>query len=239
MACAVVLHSVLQFVLRSARQMSTLGIRLSGDLESRLSEESRLAGHPKLLLVRTAVEQFPAGRRRERLLARLAAAAAATQTDATALADEALPFDNESLAEGRDPAAEWPVPGRRMAGEHRQVVTAALRRGRIPDCQPEPRPRAASFGKMRPVLNRAGGLVERDAVANGRGPSAHERRLSRCGAVARYHRRPVAACARIRRSSSTNPVRSIAGVSARDPLTELSDDEMAPRRGKPARGSRA
>ena len=91
--------------------MSTLSIRLSDDLESRLSEESRLAGQPKSLLVRTAVEQFLAGRRRERLLARLAAAAAATQTDAVALAEEALPFDNESLAlaEGRDPAAEWPA----------------------------------------------------------------------------------------------------------------------------------
>ena len=92
--------------------MSTLSIRLSDDLESRLSEESRLAGQPKSLLVRTAVEQFLAGRRRERLLARLAAGPPPrTQTDAAALADEALPFDNESLAlaEGRDPAAEWPA----------------------------------------------------------------------------------------------------------------------------------
>ena len=93
------------------RHVSTLSIRLSDDLESRLSEESRLAGQPKSLLVRTAVEQFLAGRRRERLVARLAAAAAATHTDAAALANEALPFDNESLAlaEGRDPTAEWPV----------------------------------------------------------------------------------------------------------------------------------
>ena len=90
--------------------MSTLSIRLSDDLESRLSEESRLAGQPKSLLVRTAVEQFLAGRRRERLLARLAAAATATLSDAAALADEALPFDNESLAlaERRIPAADWP-----------------------------------------------------------------------------------------------------------------------------------
>ena len=91
--------------------MSILSIRLSNDLESRLSEEARLAGQPKSLLVRTAVEQFLAGRRRERLLARLAAAAAATQADAASLAHEALPFDNESLAlaERRDPAAEWPT----------------------------------------------------------------------------------------------------------------------------------
>ena len=78
--------------------MSTLGIRLSDDLDERLSEESRLMGQPKSLLVRTALEQFLAGRRRERLLACLSAAAAATDIDATAIAAEALAFDNESLA---------------------------------------------------------------------------------------------------------------------------------------------
>ena len=93
--------------------MSTLSIRLSNDLDARLSEESRLVRQPKSLLVRTALEQFLAGRRRERILSRLSAAAAATGPDAAVLAAEALPFDNESLAlaEGRDPAAEWPVAG--------------------------------------------------------------------------------------------------------------------------------
>ena len=93
--------------------MSTLSIRLSDDLDTRLSEESRLASQPKSLLVRTALEQFLVGRRHERFLARLAAAAAATESDARNLAAEALPFDNEALAlaEGRDPAAEWPASG--------------------------------------------------------------------------------------------------------------------------------
>ena len=36
--------------------MSTLSIRLSDDLDERLSEESRLASQPKSLLVRTALE---------------------------------------------------------------------------------------------------------------------------------------------------------------------------------------
>ena len=113
MAAARVLHFVLQYVLRLQRQMSTLSIRLSDDLDARLSEESRLASQPKSLLVRTALEQFLVGRRRERFLARLAAAAAATECDAGELAAEALPFDNEALAlaEGRDPAAEWPASG--------------------------------------------------------------------------------------------------------------------------------
>ena len=93
--------------------MSTLSIRLSDDLDERLSEESRLASQPKSLLVRVALERFLADRRRERLIARLAAAAAATERDATEFAAEALPFDNESLAlaEGRDPATEWPAHG--------------------------------------------------------------------------------------------------------------------------------
>ena len=91
--------------------MSTLSIRLSDDLDARLSEESRLASQPKSLLVRTALEQFLVGRRHERFLARLAAAAAATESDAGELAAEALPFDNEALALGRDPAAEWPASG--------------------------------------------------------------------------------------------------------------------------------
>ena len=105
------LHFVIQITLRYARRMSTLSIRLSGDLDARLSEESHLASQPKSLLARTALEQFLAGRRRDRLLARLTLAAAATDPGAAALAAEALPFDNESLAlaEGRDPAAEWPA----------------------------------------------------------------------------------------------------------------------------------
>ena len=89
--------------------MSILGTRLSGDLDERLSEGSRLASQPKSLLARTTLEQFLAGRQRERFLARLAAAAAATAEDAAEFAAEALLFDNESLAlaEGRNPASEW------------------------------------------------------------------------------------------------------------------------------------
>lgn len=96
--------------------MSTLSIRLSEELEACLSEESRLARQPKSLLARTALEQFLAGRRRERLVARLTLAAAVLDSDgAIALADEALPFDNESLAlaEGSHPAAAPPSDSRR------------------------------------------------------------------------------------------------------------------------------
>lgn len=79
--------------------MATLSIRISGVLDARLDEESRVANQPKSLLARKALEQFLARQQRERFLARLARAATAIDgDDASALADEALPLDNESLA---------------------------------------------------------------------------------------------------------------------------------------------
>ena len=57
---------------------------------------------------RTSSREEEDGRRRERMVARLVRAAAAVDTpDAVALAEEALPFDNEALAlvEGCGPAA--------------------------------------------------------------------------------------------------------------------------------------
>ena len=78
--------------------MAILGIRLSQDLDTRLSEESRATRQPKSLLARTALEQFLARQRRERLRARLAWAAGAIDgREAAALATEALPLDNEAL----------------------------------------------------------------------------------------------------------------------------------------------
>ena len=79
--------------------MSTLSLRLSKELDARLSEESRLAGQPKSLVAREALEQFLAERRRDRLLARfIRAAAAIDAAGALAIAQEALPLDNESLS---------------------------------------------------------------------------------------------------------------------------------------------
>ena len=91
--------------------MSTLSLRLSRELDARLSEESRLAGQPKSLIAREALERFLADRRRDRLLARFTRAASAIDAaGALAIADEALPLDNESLdlAEGRAPATGQP-----------------------------------------------------------------------------------------------------------------------------------
>ena len=78
--------------------MSTLSIRLSERLDEFLTAESRLAGQPKSLIARNALEQFLENRRRERFLAQMTRAATAIDSDETAtLAEEALPFDNEAL----------------------------------------------------------------------------------------------------------------------------------------------
>ena len=94
--------------------MPILSIRLSEDLDTRLSEESRAARQPKSLLARTALEQFLARQRRERLLARLARAAGAIDgREADALAAEALPLDNESLELAERRAAAGGPPANR------------------------------------------------------------------------------------------------------------------------------
>ena len=88
--------------------MSTLSIRISKELDSRLSEESHIVNEPKSLLARRALEEFLKRRRRERFVSELARAAAAIDgTEAAALAAEALPLDNEALemAEGRRTAS--------------------------------------------------------------------------------------------------------------------------------------
>lgn len=78
--------------------MATLSLRLSSDLDARLTEESRVSDVPKSLLAREALEEYVSRRRRERLLAELTRAARALDPDeAAALAAEALPLDNEAL----------------------------------------------------------------------------------------------------------------------------------------------
>lgn len=79
--------------------MSTLSIRLSKELDSRLCEESLIAREPKSLLARMALEEFLKRRRHDRFVAELARAATAIDGEETAaLAAEALPLDNEILA---------------------------------------------------------------------------------------------------------------------------------------------
>lgn len=80
--------------------MPTLSLRLSAELDARLSEESVARAVPKSLLAREALEEYVVHRRRERVLAELARAAGALDgKEAAALAAEALPLDNEALGE--------------------------------------------------------------------------------------------------------------------------------------------
>ncbi len=83
--------------------MTTLSLRLSPELDARLTAECRVADVPKSLLAREALEEYLARRRRERLLAELTRAAASLDANASAsLAAEALPLDNESLDHALD-----------------------------------------------------------------------------------------------------------------------------------------
>ena len=83
--------------------MTALSLRIPEELEARLDKEARRAGVPRSEIARTALEDFLARRERERFLAAFVAEARATYGDPTtraemlALADEALPLDNEAL----------------------------------------------------------------------------------------------------------------------------------------------
>jgi predicted transcriptional regulator len=84
--------------------MAALSIRLSDDLEQKLSREASLSGQPRSQLIREALETLLATRQRERTEAALAAAARALTQDpaasqeALAIAADFLPADNEALA---------------------------------------------------------------------------------------------------------------------------------------------
>jgi predicted DNA-binding protein len=100
--------------------MSAVSLRLPDELEARLDSEARQAGVPRSEIARSAIESYLDRVERERVLAGFIAEArvtygdAASREEALALADEALPLDNEALdrAEGRS-ARPSPVTGRR------------------------------------------------------------------------------------------------------------------------------
>ena len=83
--------------------MAGLSLRLSEDLESRLDEEARREGVGRSEVARTAIAEFLDRRERERYIAAFVAEARAAYSDpkirdeALALAEEALPLDNEGL----------------------------------------------------------------------------------------------------------------------------------------------
>lgn len=84
--------------------MAALSIRLSDDLEQKLSREASLSGQPRSQLIREALETLLATRQRQRSEAALTAAARALAQDpaasqeALAIAADFLPAENEALA---------------------------------------------------------------------------------------------------------------------------------------------
>jgi predicted transcriptional regulator len=84
--------------------MAALSIRLSDDLEQKLSREASLSGQPRSQLIREALETLLATRQRQRSEAALTAAARALAQDpaasqeALAIAADLLPAENEALA---------------------------------------------------------------------------------------------------------------------------------------------
>lgn len=101
--------------------MAAFSLRLPEDLESRLDEEARREGVARSEIARTAIAEFLAQRERQRYLAAFVAEARAAyadpkiRKDALALAEEAVPLDNEGLrvAERGAQYGGDPVPARR------------------------------------------------------------------------------------------------------------------------------
>lgn len=83
--------------------MAGFSLRLPDDLESRLDEEARRQGVARSEIARAAIAEFLALRERQRTLAAFVAEARAAYADpkirknALALAEEAVPLDNEGL----------------------------------------------------------------------------------------------------------------------------------------------
>jgi predicted DNA-binding protein len=78
--------------------VATLNVRLDEDLDARLAREARIAGQTRSELAREAIAAFLDQRERQRFLDEIARAARADRSDALAIAQEALPTDNEALS---------------------------------------------------------------------------------------------------------------------------------------------
>ncbi len=106
--------------------MAAFSLRLPEDLESRLDEEARRAGVARSEIARAAIAEFLAQKERQRTIAAFVAEARAAyanpkiRKNALALAEEALPLDNEGLrvAESRGRYGGSSATGRR--GKKRQ-----------------------------------------------------------------------------------------------------------------------
>jgi predicted transcriptional regulator len=83
--------------------MAGFSLRLPNELEEKLDQEARREGVARSEVARVAIAEFLARRERERFLAAFVAEARAAygdpaiRSEALAIAEEALPLDNEAL----------------------------------------------------------------------------------------------------------------------------------------------
>lgn len=90
--------------------MRLLSLRLPEELDRKLAAEAKRVKKPRSVLAREAIDAFIKTREREQIDALLREAAKFSSTGDLAIAEEALPFDNDSLdiAERRKPGDRWP-----------------------------------------------------------------------------------------------------------------------------------
>jgi predicted transcriptional regulator len=89
--------------------MARLSIRLPEDLHARLGREAEAGNRPRSAVARQAIVEYLARRECEQFLgaiARAARAARAEGEDPLAIAEEALPLDNEALALAEEPRVQ-------------------------------------------------------------------------------------------------------------------------------------
>ena len=98
--------------------MGLLSLRLDDDLEHRLAREAERENRSRSEVAREALAAWLAERERQRFHDQLARAARAIDPESSrALADEALPLDNEALA-AAEPRGPYRA-GRRAGGRRR------------------------------------------------------------------------------------------------------------------------
>ncbi len=87
--------------------MGILSMRLDDEMDGRLAREAEREHRSRSEIVREALAAFLDSRERQRFLSEIARAAReVTPAEARALAEEALPFDNEAL-HAAEPSATY------------------------------------------------------------------------------------------------------------------------------------
>lgn len=99
--------------------MSLISIRLPEDLDAELTRAAEASRRPKSELAREAIVEYLARRERERFLGAIARAARGEGENGLALAEEALPLDNEALELAERRQVQEPRPRYRTARSKR------------------------------------------------------------------------------------------------------------------------